>query len=288
MTPPFAQAQLTTEPDVAPPAMPYMDALLADVASGDDETKVLWQRHLHWGYWSDPETATGTNEDYAAAAEAMAQQLIDAAGIRDGMRVLDCGCGVGGMVATLNERFRDMRLVGLNVDGRQLEIARERVIAQPGNTVEFVEADACKLPFPADSFDVVLAVECIFHFPGRRRFFRQAARVLDNGGTLALSDFVPPVAALPLLLPLNWSLPFFGEHNRILLTDGAYRVLASDTGFDVRVSDDITRNTLPSYHVLMRYYGGISPAAFKQSRLLARLSRFGLLRYRILAFAADQ
>src|SRR5438034_5931485 len=52
----------------------------------------------------------------------------------------------------------------------------------PYTTLFRSEADACALPFPDASFDRVLAVECIFHFPSRLRFLKEAARVLKPGG----------------------------------------------------------------------------------------------------------
>ena len=58
----------------------------------------------------------------------------------------------------------DLEMTGLNIDPRQLEVARKEVLPENGNTIDFIEADAVSLPFPDDTFDVVLAVECIFHF----------------------------------------------------------------------------------------------------------------------------
>jgi cyclopropane fatty-acyl-phospholipid synthase-like methyltransferase len=60
--------------------------------------------------------------------------------IASGHRVLDCGCGLGGVVADLNERFDGLDLTGLNVDRRQLTIARDAIGARAENTISFVHA----------------------------------------------------------------------------------------------------------------------------------------------------
>ncbi len=84
-----------------------------------------------------------------------------------------------------------MDLTGLNIDARQLAAAEAQTKPANGNKIGWVEADACRLPFEDNSFDRVLAVECIFHFPSREKFLAEAARVLKPGGYLAVSDFVP-------------------------------------------------------------------------------------------------
>ena len=264
--------------------MPYIDAILRERASEDSEAPVLWQRHLHWGYWPDPAAADGSPADYAVAAERMTQRMFDMVGVRDGMRVLDCGCGVGGAVASLNEQFSGIEAVGLNIDGRRLEAARAEVEARPGNSVEFVQGDACELPFEDASFDALMAIECVFHFPSRLRFMREARRVLRPGGRLVLSDFVPLGPALPLLAPLNWAVPFFGDHNIATPTVWAYHALARRSGLRVHENQDVTRNVQPTYVALTRWLGSVSDAAPRQARIFARSSRLGLLRYRLLSF----
>src|SRR6185437_17144349 len=66
------------------------------------------------------------------------------------------------------------------------------------NRLEWVQADACSLPFANQSYDAVLCIEAMLHFPSRARFFTEAARVLRPGGSFAGSDIVVSPRARPL------------------------------------------------------------------------------------------
>ena len=55
-------------------------------------------------------------DDFAEAGERLTDLVIDAAHIADGMRVIDCGCGIGGTTGVINERFSRVRLTGVNID----------------------------------------------------------------------------------------------------------------------------------------------------------------------------
>src|SRR5262249_2976751 len=143
----------------------------------------------------------------------------------------------------------NLRLSGLNLEGRQLERARQLVQPANGNTLELHQGDACALPFADRTFDHVLAVECIFHFPSRERFFTEAYRAMAPGGPLALSDFVPsalflPIARIATESPALARFQYFGRCN-LSATVHTYRRLAAQTGFDLLIERNITRNTLP-------------------------------------------
>lgn len=267
--------------------LPYFDMLLDGRRRGDPAARAF-EKFVHWGYWAEPRLATRSVPEFVAAMERLDDEVLAAGELRDGHAVLDAGCGFGGTLATLASRLPKASLTGINIDGRQLVHARA---AAP--TARFVEGDACALPFDDASFDRVLAVECIFHFPSRARFLKEAARVLKPGGRVALSDFVPAVARASggwlgrkLEAEIAKGYGAVGDGWR----DGDYAAMAKAAGLKVVLDRDVTANTVPTYPVLLDLLsapGAPAEAARKMrfpTRLLEWVSRLGFVRYRIVAF----
>lgn len=266
--------------------LPYFDYLLASLNAGDELVEKSFGRHVHWGYWPHPEQAALTVADFELATEELSEQVCLAGHVQNGISVLDVGCGFGGTVAHINENHTGMKLVGLNLDERQLVRALETVKTLADNSIEFKQGNACALPFPDQSFDVVLAVECIFHFPDRQQFFKEAWRVLKPGGYLALSDFLPNSAFLPFSRIKLPALNFYGKCNIDCSTEH-YRQLAEQTRFNLLVERDITVNTLPTYRYLRRLalqQKVSSKSALIETFALEVLSRLRLVKYYVYGF----
>jgi SAM-dependent methyltransferase len=92
-----------------------------------------------------------------------------------GRRVLDLGCRYG---ALTREYAEGNEVVGLDVDREALARAAEEL----GIETHWADAED-ELPFPDESFDVVVAGELLEHLRYPERAVSEARRVLRPGGT---------------------------------------------------------------------------------------------------------
>jgi SAM-dependent methyltransferase len=264
---------------------PYFTRILE--ATEPDVVAAFANGHTHMGYFDDPQARDVQFADFAAATGELTRRILAAAGVRDGMRVLDVGCGVGGTIAQLNAQHSNVDLVGLNISSRQLDIARSRVSARPGNSVSFIHGDACSLPFGNASFDALISIECLEHLPNRLRLFREARRVLRPGARMCLTDHVPIAAGLPFLflvaVPLHPRLqPFFGDVNPWPCTPAGYRMLGRLAKFRQVGDEDLTPHTTPTYRGLQNLFRDRDASRALQAA--EWLCRSGMVRYRVMTF----
>jgi ubiquinone/menaquinone biosynthesis C-methylase UbiE len=96
---------------------------------------------------------------------------------RAGQSALDVGTGTGHYAAYLDDL--GLRVTGIDASPAMLEVAR----ARPSD-VAWQEGDAAALPYPADSFDLVLSVTMLEFVPDPAAALAEMYRVLRPGGRL--------------------------------------------------------------------------------------------------------
>jgi arsenite methyltransferase len=104
-------------------------------------------------------------------------------------RVLDLGSGAGTDSLVAAQMVGDEgRVTGIDMTAAMLEKARAAAAEMGAANVEFVEAEAERLPFANEGFDVVISNGVIDLIPDKDAVFAEIFRVLAPGGRIQIAD----------------------------------------------------------------------------------------------------
>jgi SAM-dependent methyltransferase len=106
-----------------------------------------------------------------------------------GERVLDLGSGAGtDSLIAAQMVGADGQVTGIDMTPEMLAKARGAAVEMGAANVEFVEAEAERLPFADASFDVVISNGVIDLVPDKDAVFGELFRVLAPGGRMQIAD----------------------------------------------------------------------------------------------------
>ncbi len=115
-------------------------------------------------------------------------QVFRAAGLREGMRVLDLGCGAGD-VSLLAAQFvgASGEVVGVGRSEEAVTAARNRAQASGARNVTFIQGDAAELQFE-QPFDALVGRLVLMYHPRPSELLRQLSRHVCVGGVIAFQE----------------------------------------------------------------------------------------------------
>jgi cyclopropane fatty-acyl-phospholipid synthase-like methyltransferase len=233
---------------------------------------------IHRELWG---SGTTTAEDAAGHIdELLAAELADVAAVPDAL-LLDFGCGVGGTLFRLAERFTTARFRGVTISRRQVDVA-ERLAQRLGlaSRCAFTHGDFHTVDL-GESADAVVAVESFAHSGDPAAFLANASRHLAEGGRLLLADdflvrdegaLTPPEIEVVDRLRRGWRVPGIRTVDRLEREAQAY-------GLALDKSADLTPLTRPGSRFRDRLGEVLSPALVSLDATLAigRMPFFGNL-----------
>ena len=91
--------------------------------------------------------------------------------------VLDVGCASGWFLSELALRYPKASYVGVDVHKKAIDYGKKRY-----KNLKLICADAHTLPFPNESFDVVICAEVLEHVKNPQKVLREIKRVLTSNG----------------------------------------------------------------------------------------------------------
>jgi ubiquinone/menaquinone biosynthesis C-methylase UbiE len=202
---------------------------------------------VHYGLW---DTRT---KNFREALKNTNKFLMDTAEVKEGSRILDAGCGVGGSAFYLAEE-KKAKVTGITLSEKQLEYAiRKSKELNLTELVNFRLEDYLRTSFAPETFDLVWAIESVTSAPDKQKFAREVYRVLKPGGKLIVADYFKP--GKDIEDPKNWlkkwqdcwSLADF-------MTVTNYAVVFDHEGLTFSKKGNVTANILPSARYMYRSY----------------------------------
>jgi len=224
--------------------------------------------HVHLGLGAEP--------SLEAAQEAMARRHLDLLALQDGQTVVDVGCGFGGTLRLVDRGQSGMRLVGVNIDPRQIALAAEGAWRNP---VDWQLCDAAAFSPSTEWADRILSLEAMFHFPDPQGFLTACARALRPGGRVVISTILLPTAP-------GWSgsvavvTEGFAPWPHPALDLPTLRAMAERAGLVVVVEQDLAALCVPAFD----WISGPCPPQVTANPVteLRRMFQAGVARYPLL------
>ena len=128
------------------------------------------------------------HEKYSVNPQGFGNWIVSQYRIEEGMSVLELGCGTGDMWAGQDALIaRCARLILSDFSEGMLVKARETLRKQ--QKIEFQRIDIQDIPYPDDSFDVVIANMMLYHVPDIQKGLGEVRRVLKNTGTFYAATY---------------------------------------------------------------------------------------------------
>lgn len=122
-------------------------------------------------------------------------KIISRSGIKEGMKVLEVGCGSGAFTTFVARAVGDKgEVFALDIQPEMLKQI-ENKLKQPENenikNIRLIEGDALNIPLEDNTFDLVYSITVFQELPDKNKALKEMKRVLKPDGILSITEFLP-------------------------------------------------------------------------------------------------
>ncbi|XP_029851615.2 phosphoethanolamine N-methyltransferase 3 [Ixodes scapularis] len=169
-----------------------------------------------------------------------AKDIVDKMNLKEGDRVLDVGCGVGGHDFYMAEKY-GVKILAVDLSVNMMSVALEHFTKRPHLTdkIHFEVLDATRATFEEGSFDVIYSRDTLLHIADKHTLFSRFYKWLSPGGKVVFTDYCRGDRDHS-----DEFKEYVAERGYNLLTVQQYGSLMKETGFVKVRSEDISQEFL--------------------------------------------
>lgn len=132
-------------------------------------------------------TRISIHDKYSTNKQPFGDWIVSHYEIPTGAKILELGCGTGSMWKNNLHLLQDgAHLTLTDFSEGMLKTAKQNVISE---NVAFQQVDIQNIPWPDESFDVVIANMMLYHVPDLHKGLSEVRRVLKNGGNFYCATY---------------------------------------------------------------------------------------------------
>jgi ubiquinone/menaquinone biosynthesis C-methylase UbiE len=173
-------------------------------------------------------------DEFHVRGQEVSRELANAAGLQQGMRILDDGCGLGGACRMLAAEF-GCTVTGIDITGDYIRTAEKlSALTSLQHSTRFVQGSVLALPFADNSFDAVWTQHVQMNIADKRTFYAEINRVLTTGRRFIYYDILGKEE--PIQYPVPWAAD---DSLSFLITPQQLHTLLTQTGLQrIQVTDE--------------------------------------------------
>jgi len=141
--------------------------------------------------------------------------------IKPGSSILDAGCGTGTFLELLNQKNKSLKLYGIDVSPKMIEISKNRLKDKATINLDSIESFS-----PKNKFNYIFSIDSFHHYANQEKAILNFHQALKKRGKLIISDF-----SLGRLG--NWFFKKFEPSNSRMLSKKEFKELFEKHKFEI-------------------------------------------------------